>query len=340
MQARSVALLACLAAAAPLSRATSQGASGTIHGVVTDSAGRPVQGATLRISGTETRRTSDANGHFTFEQVQPGRHRLTATMLGARPRFDTAMVRPTDTTRVRFVLDVIPFKPETLPPRFARGARPDTAPHGTERIDLITRVGRLSRLRAHPPGQGRKELRFWLGGPGIPETLVRLMIDGERVDGEVINYLVQAIPERDASPRWRAFMDSVPHWLRRSFHCGPVATDTLHFPGAQAGFRDHLVAVCTRRYRHDVKWDTLLRELEGHHAWTLPDASELPFVGNIVSNGGGVTVESWDGRRYHTSSYSSPHPIAAPEAHDGESIRRALIAFLNRNREIVGPTPP
>lgn len=312
---------------------------GTVRGVVVDEASRRLPGATIRIAGTETRRVSDPDGVFAFERLSPGRYRLTATMIGASPVSDSVAVRAGDTVQVRFTLRVVPFKLETLPPKIARGTRPDTAPHETETLDLIARVGHLAVLRAQPPGQGKKELRFWIGGGiAIPYTLVRIMSDGLGVDGQVIRYLSQPTPGPDANPRWRAFMDSVPDWLRSTFACGDVMTDTLRYPQAQRGLGNDLVAVCVTRYRHDPGWRDLLRELEAHQVWTLPDASELPSIGNIVSNDGdGVTVEAWDGRRYRSYGFGATDLIPAPEAKDADEIHRILIAFLRRNHEIAGP---
>ena len=315
-----------------------QEAVGTITGVVVDTAARRLSGATIRISGTDSRRLSDRDGVFTFERLRPGTYRIVALRLGAMIVSDSVVVRAGDTTRVRFTLREVPFTPETIPPKFARGTRPDSAPHETETLDLIARVGRFPVLRANPPKRGR-ELRLWRGGGiAIPYTLVRIAIDGERVDGEVIRYLTQTLPDRDVNPSWRAFMDSVPAWLHSAFACGHVLTDTLHFPGAQRGYQNKLVAVCTSRYRHDPGWRELLRELEAHHVWTLPDASELPSIGNIVSlDGNGLTVEAWDGRRYRSYGYGSTEWIPAPEAKDGGEIQRILLAFLKRNREIASP---
>jgi len=326
-------------ALAAIETAGAQEPAGTITGVVVDSASRRLRGATIYIAGTGARQVSDANGVFTFERLRPGRYRLTATMIGASPVADSFLVRSADTTRARFTLHEVPFKPDTLPPKIARGTRPDTVPEEAETLDLIARVGRLPVLRAHPPEDGQRELRFWIGGGiAIPYTLVRLIIDGARVDGEVVRYLTQTIPDADADARWRAFMDSVPIWLQSTFACGDVMTDTLHFPQAQRGYQNELVAVCVSRYRHDPGWRGLLRELEAHQVWTLPDASELPSIGNIVSvDGGGVTVEAWNGRRYRSYGYGATDWIPAPEAKDAGEIHRVLNAFLRRNHEIAGP---
>src|SRR5204862_110515 len=100
---------------------------------------------------------SNANGEFLLEHLKPGAYHLTATMIGARPARDSVVVAPEDTTRVHFALRLIPIVVETLPPRFARGTRPDTAPAESETIDLVARApsGGRSASRVDPAGQQR-----------------------------------------------------------------------------------------------------------------------------------------------------------------------------------------
>lgn len=330
-----------MAVAATSGALEAQSAPGAIRGLVTDSAGMPMTSVTVRISGTETHQISNGKGEFLFNRVAPGRYWLRASLIGARPATDSVIVRAGDTTHVRFMLKQIPFVVETLPPRYARGALPDTAPSEKETLDRVARVGKIPLLRARPPTRGRREIRFWLGGGiAIPETLIRLTIDGTRVRGEVIRYLGETLPDRDANPSWRAFMDSVPDWLRRDFGCPDVATDTLHYPGAQTGYQQELVAVCTARYPREPDWPALLQELEMHHVWTLPDDTELPTLANIVStDGSGVTVEAWDGRRYHSYTFGDTNLIPAPEARDADAIQKTLIAFLTRLYYELHPRP-
>lgn len=310
--------------------ARAQSETGVIHGVVTDTTGAPQSGMTVRIQGTEIRRLSDSRGQFAFEQLKPGSYGLVATGVGVRPAKDSVIVRAGDTARVSFSLSFIRFAVETLPPRFAPGARPDTAPAEAESIDRVARMAKLPLLRAQPPSAPRRELRFWLGGGiAIPYVLIRLTVDGDRVQGQVIRYLEQTLPDREVNPNWRAFMDSVPGWLRREFGCNSVATDTLHYPEAQAGYRSELVAVCRSRYPREPDWRELLHELEAHHVWTLPDASELPTIGGIVMvDGGGATVEAWNGVRYHSYTAGDPSLNPGPAAREGDEIRRILVAFL------------
>ena len=334
---RSVVVLALMLSAA--GTAVAQSNAGEIRGLVTDTVGNPLQGASIRLQGTATQQFSNAAGRFLFANMPAGRYRLRASRIGAEPALDSVVVERGRTTQVRFSLRLIPIETDTLPPRFARGTRPDTAPSERETLDLVSRVARLPVLRVHPPGQGRRELRLWVGGGiGIPEDLIRLTIDGERVQGQVVRYVIQTLPDREVDPRWRAFMDSVPDWLRHTFGCGEVSTDTLRHSGAQQGYRSELVAVCTSHYPREPDWRALLRELEAHQVWTLPDESELPSIANVVSvDGGGVTVEAWDGGRYHTYTYGLSESIPTPERRDAGAIHRTLIAFLTRLHDDLHP---
>jgi hypothetical protein len=206
---RIVAVARVVALLAAIDTARAQSGSGSIHGIVNDSAGTPQVGVTVRIQGTESSRHSDSRGQFAFDGLRPGSYWLNASYIGARLVRDSIAVRAGDTVRVRFVMRFIRFAVETLPPRFAPGARPDTAPAETETLDRVAKLARLPLLRAQPPSGGRRELRFWIGGGiAIPYDLIRLTVDGDRVQGQVIRYLEQTIPV--VNPRWRAFMDSVP----------------------------------------------------------------------------------------------------------------------------------
>ena len=327
---------ALIATSAAVGAAGAQSSIGAIHGVVTDTTGRPMQGVTVRIQGLDLdRRVTSARGEFAFDNVPAGRRVLRLSMIAAYPHTDTIEIAAGRPIQRRYTMRVMPPPPpETLPPRYARGARPDTAPDDAERFDRVARMAGLPLLRQQRERSSRRELRFWWGGGiGIPENLIRLTIDGDRVQGEVIRWVIGTIPDREVSPSWRAFMDSVPNWLRSSFGCGQVATDTLQLPGAQAGYGDQLVAVCRSRYRREPDWRGLLRELEAHQVWTLPDVSELPAVANIISiDGGGVAVETWNGVRYHTYGVDTGVriPLPGPETREADAIRRILLAFFNR----------
>ena len=322
------AALALIASGVAFSAAGAQQGKGSIRGVVTDTAGRPMVTATVAIHGTDRwRQLTNGRGEFTLDSVPAGRHVVRLSLIGAYPQLDTVDVEAGRSIERRYAMRMMPLAPpETLPPRYARGARPDTAPDEAELLDGAARMAGLPLLRQQRAGSRHRELRLWYGGGiAIPYSLIRITIDGDRVQGEVHRWLEDVITPRHDDPRWKAFIDSVPTWLQSKFGCGPVATDTLRYGD------DLLVAVCESRFRQEPDWRGLLRELEAHRVWTLPDESELPTLANIINiDGGGVTVEAWNGTRYHTYEIGGVSPVVGPEAREGEAIQRILIAFLNR----------
>jgi hypothetical protein len=204
-------------------------------------------------------------------------------------------------------------------------------PAGSETIDRIARVARLPALRPRPADASQRELRIWVGGGrGIPMQLLRITSDGRRTRGEAILWLVQTIPGRNVDPGWRAFIDSVPAWLRDTFHCGPVSSDTTHYRD-----RDELVAVCRMQFSREPDWGAALTELERHDVWNLPDASELPQVVTrregyedvLTIDGMGVTVEAWNGTRYRAYTIGNPDRQPFPEYRDAMAILRLALAF-------------
>jgi hypothetical protein len=310
-----------------------QTAPGAIRGTVTDSAGTPLQGATIRIANTEARRFSDAAGRFLFERVTSGRYQLTATMIGARPANDSVVVAAGETTQVRFALRVIPFVVETLPPHLRRGDAIDTAPVFAETTDPVARVARLPRLRPTAAGPSRRELRLWKGfGIGIPMQLVRVTVQNGRVQGEVWHWVQTRLPDASASPQWRAFMDSLPMWLQRDFRCGDVAVDTLRIEGVSREHLREIAVACRVRFRSPPDWNAFLAELEKHHVWSLPDESELPQHNSIVNDGVGLVVEAWDSQRYRSYHFGNPDLQPSAEARDAQAILTLVRELVQRDR--------
>ena len=334
--ARGVALAALIGWLAPPVVAAQQVVPGVLRGAVVDSAGAPLDGAIVHLPAMRARTHTDARGQFVFDPVAPGRYEIVSLLIGFLAQEDSVDVRAGETTHVRIRLMVPPLHVDTLPPRVAPGTHPDTAPGPTETIDRIARVARLPRLRPQPANRRQREIRIWVdGGISIPMLLLRITDDGRRVRGEEILWLEQVVPDRGVDARWRAFMDSVPGWLRRDFHCGDVATDTLHSPMAQAGFENTLVAVCRVRFAREPDWRAALAELERHHVFTLPDASELPVVVTrrsvneevITTDGGGVTVEAWNGTRYRAYTIGNPDRQPFPEYRDAWAIIRLVFRY-------------
>jgi hypothetical protein len=309
---------------------------GALQGEVLDSAGLPLENAIVRLPATSARAHTDAAGRFTFERLEPGRYEIVGVSIGFLATQDSVVVRSGETTRVRFRFAVPPLHVDTLPPRIVRGTRPDTAPDDAETIDRVARVARLSALRPQPVNRAQRELRIWVGGGlGIPMRLLRITDDGTRVRGEQILWLMQTIPERSDASRWRAFLDSVPAWLHDTFHCGPLSADTTHHAESQSGDQNELVAACRVQFARAPDWRAVLAELERHHIWNLPDASELPVVVTrrqvneevITADGVGVTVETWNGTRYRAYTIGNPDRQPFPEYHDAASILHLVVAF-------------
>ena len=309
---------------------------GVLQGEVMDSAGLPLENAIVRLPATRARTHTDVAGRFIFDRLAPGRYEIVGISIGFLATQDSVVVRSGETTHVRFRFAVPPLHVDTLPPRIVRGTRPDTTLDDAETIDRVARVARLPALRPRPATRAPRELRIWVGGGlGIPMRLLRITDDGTRVRGEQILWLMQTIPDRSDAPRWRAFLDSVPTWLRDTFRCGPLSADTTHHAVAQSGDQNELVAACRVQFAREPDWRAVLAELERRHIWNLPDASELPVVVMrrqvneevITTDGVGVTVETWNGSRYRAYTIGNPDRQPFPEYRDAAAILHLVVAF-------------
>jgi len=334
--ARGVALAALIVGLGVRVAAAQQPAPGALHGEVVDSAGHPLRGSIVRVSTMGARVITNAAGQFAFDGVTPGRYEIVGLSIGFLAAQDTVVVRSGETTHVRFRMTQPPLRVDTLPPRLARGTHNDAEPAESETIDRVAHVARLPRLRPQAINRAQRELRIWVGGGlGIPMRLLRITDDGTRVRGDEILWLEQTLPARSVDPTWRAFMDSIPAWLHHTFHCGSVATDTVHYPDAQIGYQDELVAACRVQFAREPDWRAVLVELERHHVWTLPDASELPVQVTrrqvneevITFDGVGVTVEAWNGTRYRAYTIGNPNHQPFPEYQDASAILRLVVTF-------------
>ena len=334
--ARGVALAALITGLNAPVVAAQQPVPGAVVGEVVDSAGAPLRGSIVRLPTMGARAITDGAGRFSFERVTPARQEIVAILIGYLAAHDSIVVRSGETTRVQFRLTQPPLRVDTLPPRVVRGTRPDTAPSETETIDRVARVARLPRLRPQPANRAQRELRIWVGGGlGIPMQLLRITDDGKRVRGEEILWMLQTLPSMSADPQWRTFMDSVPRWLQNTFHCGRVWTDTTHYAGAQPGYEKKLAAACRVQFAREPDWRAVLAELDRHHVFTLPDASELPVVvtrrfvnEEVVSvDGVGVTVEAWNGTRYRAYTIGNPDQQPFAEYKDAAAILHLIVNF-------------
>jgi Ca-activated chloride channel family protein len=106
---RSLALAAVLSVLAFGPSSTAQTSVGTFTGVVKDSAGAPIPGATIQITArgaTPLTRVSDANGAFTFERVPVADYDVKATLAGFKQFTTRVSVKDGKTARLEIVLQI------------------------------------------------------------------------------------------------------------------------------------------------------------------------------------------------------------------------------------------
>ena len=83
---------------------------GAISGKVTSNGSTPVEGATVEIVGTSFKRTTDANGNYSFGYLEPGTYQLKASKLGHVTATSNAVtVTANETTVVNFTLTPNPI---------------------------------------------------------------------------------------------------------------------------------------------------------------------------------------------------------------------------------------
>ena len=104
---RVIALAAAVCLTLLIVAPAAQTSAGTIAGTVTDGAGAPLPGVTVRLASRgATPRTAltNAKGEFTFQQVPPGTYDLTATLSGFQPFSTRLSVAAGKAARVSIVL--------------------------------------------------------------------------------------------------------------------------------------------------------------------------------------------------------------------------------------------
>ncbi len=78
---------------------------GTIEGVVTDTALRPVQGADIAVIGTSVRLKTGANGRFRLFQIPRGQYLLVVRQIGYAPTSAILDIAADDTLRLSYALE-------------------------------------------------------------------------------------------------------------------------------------------------------------------------------------------------------------------------------------------
>jgi iron complex outermembrane receptor protein len=179
---RGVALAAALAA--PLGLAAQ---AGTIVGAVRDTAGRPLAGAVVVITGLARSAVADGDGRYRLAPVPPGMHAVLARALGHRPRLDSVRVAPGDTAALNFAL--VPSAIEVAPVVVAAAKRSQltaeavTSVAVVEQADIARRaVNTVDEALARAPGayvlDGQINLRGSTGYSRGLGSRVLLLVDG------------------------------------------------------------------------------------------------------------------------------------------------------------------
>ena len=87
---------------------------GTIEGVVTDTALRPLQGADIAVVGTTARLKTGANGRFRLFQIPRGQYLLVVRQIGYAPTSAILDVAADDTLRLAYTLERSQFALDTV----------------------------------------------------------------------------------------------------------------------------------------------------------------------------------------------------------------------------------
>ncbi len=98
---------------AAASSAGAQQARGVVAGVVSDSTGRPVFGASVDVVDTDIRVMTNTAGRYVLPEVWPGRTAVRVRRVGFAPQILNVSVSSGDTTRADFMLGVVAALPAT-----------------------------------------------------------------------------------------------------------------------------------------------------------------------------------------------------------------------------------
>jgi len=234
-----------------------------------------------------------------------------------------------DTVRVRLTLRLRAFY---RPPPPLEPEDPDWLElYGkADEMEATARAFGIPAIRTTSIPEGHREAWIWANADRL-YRFVRLVDDGQTVRGEVFAYwllpeegearmdrLTDLVPCDADSARPGLFVsapDSSYGYIRHGNDA--EGRRTQRFIPAPAG-----VEACRLRLDPAPDWTALLRELEAHDVWSLPDDSAFPLdhTGSIT-----ITTGGWDlaaltrqGPTFRAYSYFNPdplHPVWVQERH-------------------------
>lgn len=157
-------------------------------------------------------------------------------------------------------------------------------------------AARLEPIRRVRLSAGEREIRMWYRG-GLPEHVIRIRASRDTVRGEVIVFWpVEAVADSACGPAPQVF-------LRPTL---AAKCDTI--------VQHATVGVCRGRFARRPDWRRVLAALDANGAWSLPDESAMPLIGNTVTvDGYMIGVEMRDGARFRAWEYANPEDDPRPE---------------------------
>lgn len=207
-----------------------------------------------------------------------------------------------------------------LLPAASVAAQESHSPALLDHYDRAAHAAGLVPLRARTLPAGLREVRLWFSaGPGIPNTLVRVLDGPEGVRGEIVYYFPTG-PIPGTEDPVRRFEDLLRPRLQD--HC--------------TGFRIvGSFGTCRRTRPAPPDWADVLDRAEEAGLWTLPDESATDRS-IIVLDGWAMNVELRDGEAYRAYRWSGLGFDDTPEA-----VRATRVACVfNTALRATNQAPP
>jgi iron complex outermembrane receptor protein len=177
-------LLAAALAASPMAARAQEAVSGQ----VSDSAGRPLAGATVIVAELDRTTRTDSTGAFRLTELPRGRYTIVARQIGYAP--ETRTVEVPRATALRFVLQPSPFEIEPITVTAVRGPSPAlTSPLPVAALGEQQLARELTISLAHAiaglPGVAALTTGAQVGKPvirGLTGSRVLVLDDGNRLE--------------------------------------------------------------------------------------------------------------------------------------------------------------
>lgn len=204
-----------------VSFAQERSATGTITGSVRDEEGNPVLSATLQLQSTRQGTAAGQNGHFTLENITPGKYVLLVTAIGYAKNEKQIDVKPGEHLDIHIKLksiagniDEVTVLGRTATQEVNRQAYNVTAIDATKlhnsTLDLSHALDRVSGVRVRETGGVGSRMDFSLNG--FTGRQVKFFLDGVPMDDFGSSFQLNNIPINLAE-RVEVYKGVVPIWL-------------------------------------------------------------------------------------------------------------------------------